>query len=154
MHLCARANKDRRVFHYAASSESHAKEKLSSFDFSFQCDDNFLFLSHSIFIFCLAMSSFIFTIPVFSSLLFIFISLFSYLHPRKFDSSKNRRLTASSSGKRQHQRILLSVLFQCDRLLFVSFLVAVVFARSTDAVDSTFQESCKGQNYVLFLLFQ
>ncbi|XP_065844363.1 uncharacterized protein [Oscarella lobularis] len=126
VHLCARANKDRRVFHYAASSESHAKEKLSSFDFSFQ-----------------SMSSFIFTIPVFSSLLFIFISLFSYLHPRKFDSSKNRRLTASSSGKRQHQRILLSVLFQCDRLLFVSFLVAVVFARSTDAVDSTFQESCK-----------
>ena len=48
----------------------------------------------------------------------------------------------------------MNLLFHCDRLLFVSFLVAVVFASSADAIDSAFRESCEGQYYVLFLFFQ
>ena len=100
------------------------------------------------------MSSFALTISGFFLLLFIFVSSSSYLYPRKLDSSRNCPLTASSSDKRRRRRIVVNLLFHCDRLLFVCFLVAIVFASSTDAIDSAFEESCEGQYYVLFSLFQ
>ncbi|XP_065844331.1 uncharacterized protein [Oscarella lobularis] len=117
---------DRRILYDADAFEYHAKEKLSSFDLSAK-----------------AMSSFALTLIGFFSLLFIFVSFSSYLYPRKLDSSRNCPLTASSSDKRWRRRIVVNLLFHCDRLLFVSFLVAVVFASSADAIDSAFRESCE-----------
>ena len=154
MLLWVRANKDRRILYDADALECHAKEKLSSFDLSVQGYADCLYLYRIAFSFFPATTSFTLTMIGFFSLLFTFVSFSCYLYLRKLDSSINCRLTASSSDRRRRRKIVVNLPFHCDRLLFVSFLVAIVFASSTDAIDSAFQESCVGQYYVLFLFLQ